>query len=118
MEAENVVRRRQKGKGGKEGRSNSDEAKDMAALPPTTTHTADPVESLVKQPTSGMDVAKKTDASLDPISKPLSAAPTAGVDFLESLDRRSAWILPMLVFALAAFTRFYRLDQPPGVVFE
>lgn len=44
-----------------------------------------------------------------------SSATVASVlpDEGDILTRNEAWV-PWLVFAVAAFTRYYRLDQPPG----
>lgn len=46
--------------------------------------------------------------------KPHTLPPVASsIDWIE---RHETWV-PWLIFALAAFSRFYRLDKPTGVVF-
>lgn len=47
-------------------------------------------------------------------------APSTGPsvdDGVELLDRYHRW-LPFIIFLVAAFVRFYRLDCPSGVVFD
>ena len=61
---------------------------------------------------------KKAPAAVAPVPSP-TLSPTASPK-PPSASRESAFVrwLPALIFAVALFTRFYRLDCPPGVVFD
>jgi hypothetical protein len=60
---------------------------------------------------------KKAPVAVAPAPTPTlsSAAASSSIPPRESAFVR--W-LPLLIFAVALFTRFYRLDCPPGVVFD
>jgi hypothetical protein len=59
---------------------------------------------------------KKAPVAVAPAPTPTLSSAAAS----SSPPRESAFVrwLPLLIFAVALFTRFYRLDCPPGVVFD
>ncbi len=65
---------------------------------------------------SSAEDAAAADPCLKDDKAEAGAAPPSARDG-DWLERHRRW-LPLLVFAVAAFVRFYRLDCPNGVVFD